>query len=705
MKKEEMGMLDYLRRLRSRGGLMASVFIAVLATVAAATFMMKPVYKATAEVYIDPDAGSQFGHAQVQRMQDNSLYVQTQLSIFQSEAIARKVVGELGLDKVRGAENKSKPFLSGMNWPWFPATAVETDEEKIERAVKKFKRKLSADYIPSSNVITVSYEAGNPEFAANVVNKTVDSVIQQNLDLKMAPAKDSMAWLEGRLGSLKDSMNQSAGRLQSYKAEKGLIVTGDRQANISLQGLADLNSKVLAASANRYAAEVRYHQVQKLAKDPAMLLSYPDMIENKTIQSLKVEQNTLAKEVADGSKKYGDRHPQMVRLHNEMDAVNRQMEREAALVVAAVKTGYEGALRTEQALKDALDTQKAEAMSYERRSAEYTQKEQDVEGARQTYDEILRKFQESNILGSIGVSSVQFLHRAAPPLKPDKPQKVMYLALGTLFALMCSISFGVTAEYLDDTCRSADDIEDGLGLSVLGVVPRNTLLTGARGKDGPLALPQPSSLFAESFRNIKGNILLRTDDNPRVIQVGSAVSAEGKSVVALNLACSLALAGDRVIVIDADMRQPSLHRYLKLPKGPGLTGLLGGRSGLAEAVIKTDIPNLEFIPAGQPTAGSGEMIKSEAMRELLGKLRSSYDRVIIDCPPFLGPVDSYLLTPLVDGVVLVVLSGKTGREMLVRMMKDLRAINARMLGCVLNDAVNRTEQYYSYSYETRARQA
>lgn len=705
MKKEEMGVLDYLRRLRSRVGLMTPVFIAVFIAVAAATFLMKPVYKATAEVYIDPDAGSQFGRAQVQNSLDNTLYVQTQISIFQSEAIARKVVSELGLDKVYGDENEPKSFLSGMNWPWFQATAVETDNEKMERAVNKFKRKLSAAYIPSSNVITVSYEADSPEFAANVVNKTVDSVIHQNLELKMAPAKESMAWLEDRLGSLKDTMDQSADRLQSYKAEKGLIVTGDRQANISLQGLSDLNAKVLAASARRYEAEVRYQQVQKLARNPAALMSYPDIIENKTIQSLKVEQNTLAKEIADGSKKYGDRHPQMVRLHNEMGAVNRQMEQEAGLVVAAVKTDYEGAFRTEQALKKALAAQKAEAMSYERRSAEYSQKEQDVEGARQTYDEILKKFQESNILGSIGVSSVQFLHRAVPPLEPDRPRKGMYIVLGTLLALMCGISFGVAAEYLDDTCRSADDIEDGLGLSVLGVVPRNTLLISARGKSGPLALPQPASVFAESFRNIKGNILLRTDDNPQVIQVGSAVSAEGKSVVALNLACSLAFAGERVVIIDADMRQPSLHRYLKLSKGPGLTGLLGGRSGLAEAVIRTDIPNLEFIPAGQPTAGSGELIKSEAMRELLAVLRERYDRVIIDCPPFLGPVDSYLLTPLVDGVVLVVLSGKTGREMLVRMMKDLRAINARMLGCVLNDAVNRTERYYSYSYESRAKQA
>lgn len=700
MRKEEMGILDYIRRLGNRSSLIASVALAVFVAVAAATFLMKPVYKAVAEIYIDPAAGPQLGQYQAQSAAEGNVYLQTQLSILLSDAVASKVVYEMGLDKAGEEKKGVMSTMAGMArtvWPYMKTDAKPAGSDR-EEAIRQFKRDLKTDYAPTSNVVTVSYESSDPEVAARAVNTAVDSMMATNLEMKTAPAKEGMAWLDARLRELRAVMGQSTDQLQEYKLSKGLIVTGDRQANISLQGLADLNSKVLEAESRRYAAEVKYQQVVRLSKDPDLLMSYPAMIENKTIQNLKTEEGLLAKSIAEGSRKYGDRHPQMVRLENEMGAVRKQMSHEADLVVASVKADYEQALRTEQALKRALAGQKSEAMSYEMRSAEYAMKEQDLEGARRTYDEILKKFQESNIIGSIGISPVQYLHRAVPPSKPDRPRKAAYLTFGALLALMCGVGFAVAAEYMDETCNSPEIVEAELGMTVLGVVPRDRSILPGRG-GGTLALPAPASVFAESFRNIKGNILLRSDDNPQVIQVGSAVSGEGKSVVALNLACSLAFAGESVVVVDADLRRPSLHRYLKLSKGQGLSGILEGRANVDGSTLRTDVPNLTFIPAGRPASGSGELINSPAMLGLINELRGSYDRVVIDCPPCLGPVDSYILTRMVDGVVVVVHSGKTGKETVAKMMRDLKDIKANVLGCVLNDVDAKSHSYYQYGYD------
>lgn len=225
------------------------------------------------------------------------------------------------------------------------------------------------------------------------------------------------------------------------------------------------------------------------------------------------------------------------------------------------------------------------------------------------------------------------------------------------------------------------------------------MLEGRRQETAPVPISKPAYLVVESFRNIKHNIMLKAmDSRPKVIQVSSAMSSEGKSTVALYLASSHALTGDNVLIIDGDMRRPSLHRRLNVPNRNGLSSVLSGKADLKDVVIKTGIRNLSFIPSGPPVAESGEFLSSLEMRDMLRELRGIYSRIIIDSSPFLGPADSYLLTQLTDGIVLVVLSGKTERDMVLKVLKNLEAMKANVLGCVLNDVTNKSHHYYHYYY-------
>ncbi len=698
MIKEDIGTLEYFSRLRNRWRPMAAIFIVICLVVAVITFSMKPVYKAVAEIYIDPGAGSQFGTQPAMNPLENKVYIKTQLSILKSDAIARKAVTSLHLDQAAA----DKPGL--LMWPFslLFSLARATDSPVVQQdAVESFKHNLKADAINNSNVIEVTYTAGDPVLAASAVNTAVQALVEQNLDMKVAPAREAMQWLNGSLEKIKANMTDTATRLQDFKQDKGLLVTGENDTNISLKNLSDLTSKALAAEVRRNEAEVKYQRVLALSKEEDGLMSLPEVIDNKLIQDLKNQEAVSAKQSAELTKRYGEKHPQIIRLKNEKDTMDRQIQAEVSHIVASIKNDYHDSLRVEQSLKASLGRQKAAAMNYERRSSEYELKKQDVDGAKGVYDTVLKRLQESSMM-NLNISTINFFQKAEPPLKPYKPKIKMNLLMGLALAVFSSLCAGMVLEYLDRTCKTPEDIQDNLGLAVLGVVPRSLELVGRQLKGVPL-LPKPASVAAEAFRDIKGNMLLRADMDPRLIQVCSAMHSEGKSTVALNFANSLAAVGERVLLVDADVRRPSLHRLLGQANTKGLTSLLTEKAGIEEVVIKTRFPNLYFIPSGPAVTEMGMLLRSPAMYSSMESWRANFDRVVIDSPPYVGPVDAHLISSMVDGVVLVVLSGKTDMDLLSRTLRNLESLKINILGCVLNDALNKSyyynNRYYNYGNE------
>jgi succinoglycan biosynthesis transport protein ExoP len=695
--KEELGLRDYLTILSKRRVSAAVIFVIFVAVVTAVTFTMTPVYKATAQVYIEPPS-SQFNiqQQQMDNQMDATTYLQTQMNILKSEAIARKVITKLHLDTLEFGKKKSfspLAFLASSDAAAAPLT--------MESSIRAFEKNLNVEVEKGSNLVNVSYESTDPELSARVANETVQAFVDQNIDMRTAPAKSYMAWLDGELDKIKSRMNESSDALENFKRSRSLIAAGAGNANITLTALNDLNAKVLSAQAKRYQAEIKYQQVMKLATVPNGLMSLPDVLNNKLIQDLKAQEESIYKEMAEKSKKYGDKHPVIIGLNNEMAQIKKQISSEVKLIVNGIKNDYEASLREESSLQGAFNRQKAEAMSYDQHAAEYELKKEDMEGAKAIYQQVLKKAQETTIMGTINVSNVQLFDKATPPRKPSKPKKALNVLLGIVLGLFSGVGFALVSERMDNTYTSPDELEEHLGVPMLGIVPKSSQQDDKK-PENIVAVTDPISPMAESFRTIRSNILLsRKDHSPRVIQVCSALHGEGKSTVSINLSCIFAAAGEKILLIDGDMRRPRLHKVFEVPNSRGLSSVLTKKAELPDVLKKTSIPNLSFIPSGPLYSNPGEMLGSTAMFNLVAGLREQFDRVLIDCPPYLGIADASLLTPLSDGVVLVVRSGSTIKEAVWKIKKNMDVIKAEILGVVLNDMTTRSvDYYYHYNYSS-----
>jgi capsular exopolysaccharide synthesis family protein len=300
-------------------------------------------------------------------------------------------------------------------------------------------------------------------------------------------------------------------------------------------------------------------------------------------------------------------------------------------------------------------------------------------------------------MGNVSMSNVQFIDRAIPPTSPYKPRKSKNIMLGLIAGIVTGVAFAFAFEYLDNTFKSPEDIEEYLGLPFIGLIPTIKSMQGAKRDEFLLTVTSPKSVFSEAFRNIRGNILLSTGDHPpQVIQICSAVFSEGKSTVCSNLATIMAAAGERVLIIDGDMRKPVLHKMFKISNARGLSSVLSGQIELDEAIRDTQVENVSIIPAGPISPNPTELLGSRTMKILLAELRQRYDRVIIDCPPYMGLADSSMLTTLTDGVLIVIRSGKTSRDLIYQTIKNMEMIKAKVLGVVLNDQSGTADEYYYY---------
>ncbi|MGC2423823.1 MAG: polysaccharide biosynthesis tyrosine autokinase [Nitrospirota bacterium] len=693
--KEELGIRDYLMILSKRRVSAIVIFTLFVLVVTAVTFTMTPVYKATAQVYIEsPNMQFNIQQQQQENQMDTASYLQTQMNILKSDAIARTVIAKLHLDQVEfGKKASSSPlsFLKSSDAAAAPPT--------MDSAVPAFEKRLNVEVVKNSNLVNVSYETQDPELAAAVANETVQVFIDQNIEMRTAPAKSYMTWLDGELDKIKNKMNESSDSLENFKRSRSLIGGGDRNSNVTLTALNDLNARVLAATAKRYEAEIKYQQVMKLSTVPGGLMSLPDVINNKLVQDLKTQEESINKDMAEKSKKFGDKHPVIIGLNNEMAQTKRQINSEVKLIVNGIKNDYEASLREESSLQAAFSRQKAEAMSYDQHAAEYEVKKEDMEGAKDIYQQVLKKAQETTVMGTINVSNVQLFDKATPPKKPSKPKKALNVLLGIVLGLFTGVGFALVSERMDNTYTSPEELEEHLGVPMLGIVPKSSQQDDKK-PENIVAVTDPISPMAESFRTIRSNILLsRKDRSPRVIQVCSALHGEGKSTVSINLACIMAAAGERILLIDGDMRRPRLHKVFEVPNSRGLSSVITKKAELADVLKKTGVPNLTFIPSGPLYSNPGEMLGSTAMFNLIAGLREQFDRVLIDCPPYLGIADASLLTPLSDGVVLVVRSGSTIKDAVWKIKKNMDVIKAEILGVVLNDMTTRSvDYYYHYNY-------
>ncbi|HDH96183.1 MAG TPA: polysaccharide biosynthesis tyrosine autokinase, partial [Proteobacteria bacterium] len=465
--------------------------------------------------------------------------------------------------------------------------------------------------------------------------------------------------------------------------------------------LAELSSALTEAKRKRLEAEGRYKEVKRILKNPELAEAFPGVVDNDLIQKLKAQLIDVEAELAQISQRYKPEHPQRKRVEARLKALRDRLSEEINKILRSFELEYKVALERERSIQSALDEIEEQALSLGRKLIEFEQLKNEVDSLRQVFAALKTRAREAEVSGNIAANNITIIDAADVPLNPVRPRKRLNVALAILVGLVGGVGLAFLQEYLDNTVKVQEDVETLVGLPFLGAVPSYREEAEAGEEASMLfALGHPRSSFAESCRVVRTNLIfaLANRERRRVL-VTSPGPQEGKTTIAANLAVILAQGGSRVLLVDSDLRRPLIGELFGFGRDTkGLTDLILGRVSVDEAIKSTEVEGLFVVPSGPIPPNPSELLGSPRFRELVELFSERFDWAIFDSPPVVAVADSVVLSSLVDGVVLVVKSAKTTRDLLKRAYKQLSDVNAPLLGTVLNDYDVRTEGYRYYYY-------
>lgn len=722
-RKEQIDLREYVRVLAKRKWTIITVFAIIVITVTIHAFTATPIYQATVRLIIDKENPNVVSIQEVMAVDASGTdYYQTQYKIIESRNVAREVIRRLTLDESEEFSPKPKDdLLSNLirtvratlnSWKEAIASLVRTEkpsspegeDEKDLRLVSEFISRIEVDPIRNSRLVDVSFQAKDPALAAKIANTLAAAYMDKNLETKLKAVQDAVRWLNTRIEEERKKVEKAEQALLQYKEKHDIITDFSSDVEkVTAQKLAQLNAQVVEAESKRVEAETRYQQAMALTATPDMLDSIPEVLNNELIRQIKSMEVELYKRMSELSKKYGENHPQMVAIESELKTLQKRKSQEVNRVINSLRSEFKVAQARENSLKGALEKQKKESLELNQKAIEYTVLQREAESARQMYELLIKRFKETSLTEDMKTGNIRIIDQAELPLYPVRPKKKLNILLAVLVGLITGTGLAFFFEYLDNTIKLPEDIKRHLGIPYLGPVP--AMAFGENGNPDGKRLPElvtfhtPKSTASEAYRGIRTSILFSSADNqPQVILVSSAAPQEGKTSTALNLGVTLAQSGTKVLILDCDMRKPSMHRVLGVSRDKGMSNLLVGSCDLREAVITTQIQNLDIIPCGPIPPNPSEILGSARMAKLLELLRKTYQRIIIDSPPITAVTDAVVLGQFADGAVIVVRAGATPREIVKNGVNQLLAVNSRILGAVLNGVDMERDGYYYYQY-------
>lgn len=699
----EVNLLDYLMILRKHQWMILTFLLLVVTIVTIATFKMKPVYVASARVEVDPEGNNplpfQQGNA-LEEYVDLDTYIDTQTKIIQSQTLA--------MDTIRSLDLPRYPEFGGD-----PKGLVNAGANQKEPPILgDFLGRLTVSRVPDSRLIEVQFAAQDPQLAALVVNSHLQTYKEQNFKSRYDATIQASDFLTSELEELRIKMEKSDAAEVDYE-RKNQIWMVDATQNTTTQKLQELSNALTAVQTELAEKEAAY---QLAHSDSGALAAVQG---NPAVQDLTKTKLNLDTEYAEALTQFGPNWPKVQQLKLQDEAISAQLKTAKDEAIRLVDNDYQQFQTREALLERDLNRQELLADNMAQRLVEYNMLKHDAESNKELYDGLLEKLKEAGISAGLRSSNIRIVDPALVPSTPAKPQKTRNIALAFLVGLVGGVGLAFVREYLDNTVKSPDDVQNLTGLPCLAVVPsfssRNGSRSLARASGGAgadngnrvelVSLQQPKSLVSEAFRALRTSLLLsQAEHPPQVILVTSALPREGKTTSAANLAITLAQLGDRTMLVDSDLRKPGIRRALNLPNGHGrdvgLSSYLAGVAPLHDIIVPhPTVPNLDAIPTGPIPPNPADLLSSHRMAEAVDDLRQHYKFVVIDSPPIMAATDAVILSALTDGVLLVVWSNKTPKEAFSRTQELLAAVKGRLLGVVLNAVDSGApDYYYSYRY-------
>ena len=524
-----------------------------------------------------------------------------------------------------------------------------------------------------------------------ITNTVAKAYIEQILDMRMKSSGYSIGWMTEKAEEEREKLEKSEAALQQYMKEANIVTLEDR-VTILPQKLAELSRQLTMAQAKRKELEAIYNKVMTLNKNPGDAETLPMVADNPTLLSLNQQILKAEQYILELSKKYGPKHPLMKRAVADLGILTGKRDREIERIILSIKNDYELAKSTEENLQALLNNTKSEAVNLNERSVQYGMLKREVETNRNLYNALVTKIKEQNVTEQIQTVNVWVVEEAKVPESPSKPNKRRNLMLGIILGLFGGVGLAFFLEYLDNTVKLPEDVEERFGQPVLGIVP---LVAPKDKPNDEILMTDTRAAFAESYKTIRNAVQLSAfDAPPQKILITSMSPKEGKSTTALNLSIALGQADKKTLLIDADLRRPRIHKILHLKNEKGLSTYLAGVSDM-KIIQKSTRSNLFILPAGPIPPNPSELIGSKRFQTILSQLGETYDAIVIDSPPVLSVTDSLLISKVVDGAILVTRSAKTTYDTFRKGLKQLQDINAKILGVVVN-AVNVKKSGYGY---------
>ena len=714
-REDDIHLLDYWRIIKRRKLTAGAVFALVFGLTALYAFLATPIYQGTAQLLVDTEKNQTLnfadGAAVIQR-RDPAEYFNTQKEIMTSRLFVDRVVRKLQLDKnpyfieqkakvladAAGGLHALKRAITGL----FPERGAALQKVPDPSAIAELDPvlidillvNLTSEAPQLSNVMKIKYTAADPGVASAIANGVATALIEYNLTLRVKPYQDAAEWLSSRLVDSKAKVEESEKLLQRYREGTG-VVSFESKESVITQQLQELVTQLVQAAARKQETQIKYNQLLSVVNSPELLATVPDIMNNSVIQGLRKDELDLERQLSEVSEKYGPKHPQIIRLNSQRDTVQQSIIAEARKMLSTAKTELEIATNREDSLRQTIAGQKRDVLDLSRKAIDFNVIAGESASNRQFYDLLLKKLQEASLSSGINVSNLQVVDFAVPPTEPVKPRRGLLLVLAAFLGLFGGLFVAFFVEYMDDTIRTAVDVERTLKLPFLDVVP----LAGAGS--GPLYMASdPKSVVAESFRTIRTGVLLSMVDKPlQVILVTSAIPNEGKTTISANLALAMVNSGERVLVVDADLRRHNLHELFGFDSEPGLTNLLTAPTTAGAIREVEGHPGLSILTGGTHAPNPSELLGSMRMKALIDSVRGRFDRIILDAPPLRVFSDALVLSQIADGVILVTWGGNTPRPLIQQSVESLRGVKANILGVVLNKIdIQRHSEHYSPYY-------
>ena len=706
---------DYWRSIRKRLGMILAIFFIVVVTTMVVSLRQTPVYDATAKILIESNNPQVVNVDEVLAVDVSHMdYYRTQVKIMESETLAREVIVKMGLDKhpdfdldagqgtLFGVRAALASLVRTVVPKKEPTVYTSGEVDPLESCIKLYMQRLKISPIRNSRLVNVSFESTDPVLAARVANVHAKAYIDKNLELKVTASNEAVDWLNSRLGNLEQSLKKSEEALQAFQKAEDIVtlessLSSNKENNIVAQRLAELNTNLSQAKNEASGEKALYDQLKQLEKQPGMVESIPQVIQNPLIQKLKGDYTELNREYSELKEKFGQKHPRMVALQQEIISLQKRIQAEVAKIAKSVEIKYNVALAKVRDTEAQLNQVKSEIQDLNEKAIEYGVLTREVETNRQLYNMILKRVKETSLTSGLKSTNIYVVDKAGVPKEPIRPRKVRNVFLGAIVGLMLGISLAFFFEYLDNKLHGPDEVKRYLGVPFLG--PASIAPKVPKGNLSELIVFTKSrSPFAESLRTIRTNVVFSLpDEDQNAFLITSPGPLEGKTFISSNLSVSMAQMGHSVLLVDADMRRPRVHKLFGISSEPGLSNLVLGQCTLQEAVRTTQNMPFFLMPAGKIPPNPSEILASRNMQKLLAELRNKYDYVIFDTPPVLSATDSAVLSTSLDGVILVVKAAETTRDNARGALGHLQDVQARILGVILNQVDFRKESYH-YSY-------